>query len=156
MDAIDYNLILELQKDSRRSNRQLARLLGVSEATVRRRIKDLVDSHTIELTAVPDPSMVGMTMWGFMGLQVELSQVDAVADQLASYPEVQYVGICSGSYQILISVMFRSPERLALFITNELARIPGMIRTDTLVSLRSLKRTLGWLQADASSLVRPT
>ena len=41
MDQIDYNLIVELQKDSRRSNRQLARLLGISEATVRRRIKDL-------------------------------------------------------------------------------------------------------------------
>ena len=156
MDAIDYSLILELQKDSRRSNRQLARLLGVSEATVRRRIKDLVDSHTIELTAVPDPAMVGMTMWGFMGLQVEFSQVDAVAEHLASYPEVHYVGICSGSNQILISVMFQSPERLSRFITNELARIPGMIRTDTLLSLKVVKRTLGWLQPDATGLVRPT
>ena len=156
MDAIDYNLILELQKDSRRSNRQLARLLGVSEATVRRRIKDLVDSHTIQLTAIPDPYMVGINMWGFMGLQVELSQVDNVAEQLATYPEVHYVGICSGSNQILIGVMFQSPERLSQFITNELARIPGMIRTDTLVSLKSLKRTLGWLQPDASSLVKPT
>jgi len=155
MDAIDYNLILELQKDSRRSNRQLARLLGVSEATVRRRIRDLVDSHTIVLTAIPDPSMVGMTMWGLMGLQVELSQVDAVAEHLTSYPEVYYVGICSGSYQILISVMFRSAERLAEFITNELAGVPGMIRTDTLISLKAVKRTFGWLQPDASSLVRP-
>lgn len=155
MDAIDYNLILELQKDSRRSNRQLARILGVSEATVRRRIKDLVDSRTIELTAVPDPHMVGMSMWGFMGLQVELSQVDAVAEQLAGYPEVHYVGICSGSYQIMIGVMFQSPERLSQFITNELARIPGLIRTDTLVSLKVLKRTLGWLQPDASSLIKP-
>ena len=156
MDAIDYNLILELQKDSRRSNRQLARLLGVSEATVRRRIRELVDSHTVQLTAVPDPHMVGMTMWGFMGLQVELSQIDSVAEQLTDYPEVTYIGICSGSYQILIGVMFQSPERLSHFITNELARIPGMIRTDTLLSLKAVKRTLGWLQPDASSLVKPT
>jgi Lrp/AsnC family transcriptional regulator for asnA, asnC and gidA len=146
MDDIDYNLIVELQKDSRRSNRQLARLLGISEATVRRRIKDLVDTHTIELTAIPDPYKIGITIFGFMGLQVELSQVDAVAERLARYPEVQYVGICSGTNQILISLMLHSPERLSEFITTELSRIPGVIRTDTLINLKYLKRTFGWLQ----------
>ena len=146
MDQLDYQLIVELQKNSRRSNRQLAQVIGVSEATIRRRINDLTKSGLIELTAIPEPAKVGNSTHAFMYLQVELSKINKVAKELAKYPEVHYVGICSGVSNLLITVMLSSPLELSEFITLKLSRIPGIIRTDTSLHLRYEKRTFGWLQ----------
>jgi Lrp/AsnC family transcriptional regulator for asnA, asnC and gidA len=147
MDKFGNRLIMELQRNSRRSNRQLARVLGVSEATVRRRINEFVESKLIELTAVPDATKVGLTSWAYLNLRVELPQLADVAQKLVKYPDVHYVGICSGSYHLLVSVIFDSPVKLSQFITEELGKIEGIIRTDTVVQLRYEKRTFGWLDS---------
>ena len=120
-------------------------MLGVSEATVRRRINDLLESRTIELSAIPDPVKVGLSTVAFLQLQIDLSQLDTVGEALTKYPEVSYVGICSGSCHLFVTVMFPSPLELSEFITAELAKIPGIIRTDTLMHLRYEKRAFGWL-----------
>lgn len=155
MDKLGSRLIMELQRNSRRSNRQLARVLGVSEATVRRRISEYAESHLIELTAIPDANKVGLTSWAYLNLRVELPQLTAVAQRLAAYPDVHYVGICSGSYHLLVSVIFDSPFKLSQFITEELGRIDGIIRTDTLVQLRYEKRTFGWLDSSTPPFFFP-
>lgn len=102
LDQVDLRLIVELQKNVRNSNAELARLMNVSESTVRRRINRLVSSGTIMLTAVPDPIKMGYQTLAFIGLQVKLSQIEAVAKRLIPYPEVHYIGICSGSSDIII------------------------------------------------------
>jgi DNA-binding Lrp family transcriptional regulator len=146
IDELDYRIIVELQEDSRRSNRALARVLGVSESTVRRRIKDLITARTIELTAIPDPAKVGYPTHAFLQVQVDFSEVTRVAGVLVEYPEVHYVGICSGANQLLVTAMCRSPGELSDFITEELGKIPGIKRTETITHLKYEKRTFGWLQ----------
>jgi len=123
-------------------------VLGVSEATVRRRINDLLESRTIELTAIPDPAKVGLSTVAFLQLQIDLSQLDAVGKALTKCPEVNYVGVCSGSCHLFVTVMFPSHLELSEFITTELAKIPGILRTDTLMHLRYEKRAFGWLHPD--------
>ena len=55
LDSVDQKLIQALQADGRQSNVELAKLLGLSESTVRKRIKALVSKNIIRLTAVPNP-----------------------------------------------------------------------------------------------------
>jgi DNA-binding Lrp family transcriptional regulator len=149
MDDIDYRLVLELQNDPRKQNTELAQLLGVSEATVRRHIKDLVESGTITLTALPNLTKVGYKTRAFIGLQVEVSKVEGVAERLARYPEVHYLGFCAGAIDIFIWGLFSSTEHLSRFITTELGQIPGIMRMETMVQLRAVKATLGRLHPDA-------
>lgn len=152
LDKVDFDLILELQRNSRRSNRELASILAISEATVRRRIKGLTESGTIELAAIPFPPKIGLSTFAVVAMQVELSRIDAIAERLARYAEVHYVGICSGPNQLLITILAVSPEELSEFITNELGDISGIITTETMFHLKYLKRTLGWLQSGAYPL----
>jgi len=120
-------------------------VLGVSEATIRRRINELLESNTIELTTIPDPIKVGLSTIAFLHLQIDLSKLNTIAEALTKYPEVHYLSICTGSCHLLVTVMFNSPMQLSRFITKELGKIPGIIRTDTLMHLRYEKRALGWL-----------
>jgi len=149
MDRVDYHLIIELQKDSRRSNRELAQILNIGEATVRRRIQNLVTSGIIELAAVPYPHKIGYPTVAHVAMQVDLSRIDAIAERLVRYPELTYVGICSGANQILMTVLATSPGHLSEFITDRLGGISGVITTETIFHLRFLKRTLGWLRPGA-------
>ena len=150
MDQLDYRLVIELQENSRRSNRQIARVLGVSETTVRRRIDSLIGSKTIKLAAIPDPVKLGYPTYAFFHLQVDLSKIDSVAEALASYSQVLLVNSCSGTSQLMVSAIFRSPAELADFVTDELGKIEGIIRTETTMHLKFIKRTLGWVQHDSN------
>ena len=150
MDEIDLKLIDVLQIDGRASNTEMAKKLGISEATVSRRIHNLISSGTITITAVPEPYKIGYKTMAFIGVNVQLSEINNVAKKLAAYSQVHYVGLCSGSTDIFAWVLFRSPEELSDFVTNELAAIPGIIRTDTIIQLKLLKRTLGHLQFNNS------
>ena len=152
MDEIDYKLVFELQKEPRKQNTELAQLLGVSEATVRRHIRDLVESGTLKLTALPNLTKVGYRTRAFIGLQVEVSKVEAVAERIAQYPEVHFLIFCAGNVDIFIWALFSSTEHLSRFITTELGQIPGIMRMETMVQLRAVKSTLGRLHPDAISI----
>jgi DNA-binding Lrp family transcriptional regulator len=149
MDEIDYKLIFELQKDPRKQNTELAQLLSVSEATVRRHIRDLVESGTLKLTALPNLTKVGYKTRAFIGLQIEVSKVEAVAERIARYPEVHFLIFCAGHVDIFIWALFSSTEHLSRFITTELGQIPGIMHMETMVQLRAVKSTLGRLHPDA-------
>ena len=49
MDDLDINIIDILQKDGRASNAKIARGVGVSEGTIRRRLKKLIGDRTIQI-----------------------------------------------------------------------------------------------------------
>jgi len=75
-------------------------------------------------------------------IQAELPKVRSVAHRLAALPEVYFVGISTGNYDVFASAVFRSNEELLDFITGRLARIPGIVRTSTSSILRLVKRSL--------------
>jgi Lrp/AsnC family transcriptional regulator for asnA, asnC and gidA len=141
MDELDSQIIVELQRDLRLHNTRLAKILGVSEATIRRRINNLVSSGTISLTAIPDPIKVGYTVQAFIGLRTDPPKIESIAKKLAECSEVRYVDICSGNYDILIWVVGRSIEDLKNFIVRELAQFEGVINTETMIQLEYLKRS---------------
>ena len=143
MDQLDYQIITELQKDSRKKNRQIARALGVSETTIRRRINSLLESGTIQLTSIVVPDKIGYPIHAFMQMQIELSQTNSIIAELLQYPEVHYVCICSGEYQVLVVGMFMSPNQFSTFITEQVGKIHGIIRTETITHLKYAKRTYG-------------
>lgn len=145
LDQLDFDLILELQQDSRQSNAKLAKQLGVSEATVRRRVRRLVQEQFIKITAVPDPFKVGFDTVAFMGLRVQLAKLDGVAAALAAKPCVHYVGLATGRYDIIIWVILPSAGDLAKFLKEEVAMIDGIVSTETMMNLEIRKRSFGWL-----------
>ena len=129
-----------LQADGRASHAQMARELGVSEGTVRRRLARLLDERIIRVIAVAEPEQLGYHTSAFIGLQVDPSRVETVANQLAKLAETEHVAITTGSFDIFIWVNLASSEALAAFLHHKVGTVQGVRQTETFVSLETRKR----------------
>ena len=140
---VDRAIIEILQEDGRASHAEVARRLGVSEATVRRRLSKLRQDGVIRVVAIAEPEQLGYHTSAFIGLQVDPARVEAVATELAVLPEAEHVAITTGSFDIFVWVNVESAESLAAFLHGKIGKVRGVHRTETLVSLETRKRAAG-------------
>ncbi len=151
-DDLDRRIIGLLQQDGRRPNTEIAQLLGVTETTVRKRIGRLVSEQLIKVVAVPSPEVVGGTMSAIIGITADMKYLRSVGRALEALPQTRYVGYSTGPYDILIEVFFRSHEELLDLISARLARIPGIVKTDTSMILEVAKFAYEWEVPDEPGL----
>ncbi len=144
VDHVDRRIIGFLQKDGRMSNTAIARQLNVTETTVRKRITRLVDSGYINIVAVPTPMAVGMNLSAIIGISVNLTDMHAVSEALHSYPEVRYVGLSSGRYDIIVESFFVDQEHLLDFVSNQLGSLSGVTTVETSIILKVVKFSYEW------------
>ena len=148
MDELDRKLISLLQANGRASNIELAKDLGVSEGTIRRRFRTLVKDQIIRVVAIPDPVKLGQATTALIGLQIDPAAVEPAANELARIKEVQYCAITTGAYDVFLWVALPSPEELAAFLRIKVGNIAGVRRTETFVNLSIKKNPAGpsaWL-----------
>ena len=143
MDELDGRIIRLLQVDGRASNARIAREVGVSEGTVRRRLRNLIQGDVIKVIAVPNLEQMGYGTAALIGIQTDPGQVDEVADAMGALEEVHYVAITTGAYDIFAWVGVESPGRLGTFLRAQVGTIPSVKRTETFVNLSIKKRTYG-------------
>lgn len=139
LDELDLRLIEELEIDGRQTNAKLARSIGTSKATARRKLNTLLDDGIIKIVAVADPQAQGYKAVATMGIRVHPGEVDSVANKLASYESIRFVIITAGRYDIITWVMFRKSEDLSDFVRNELGNIPGLVSAETMIYLKIKK-----------------
>jgi len=143
MDELDLKVIGLLQVDGRASNANIARELGVSEGTVRRRLWRLIHEDVIKITAVPNLEKLGYATTALIGLKTQPGKADDVAEALARIEEVHYVAVTTGAYDVFLWVGLGSAESLGTFLHTKIAATEGMQRTETFVNLDIKKRTYG-------------
>ncbi len=139
IDKIDQEIMLDLQKNGRRSYMNLAKMLHVTEGTVRNRMKRLLDEGIIRVTAIPDLEKFGYGFMGIVGIQTRLADLRNVAERLAKYPNVCYLANVTGQYEFLAIVLTRSSKEFAAFMENVIPSIPSISRTETFVALNIYK-----------------
>ena len=143
MDNLDTKIVGILQKDGRASNAGIAREVGVSEGTVRRRLKRLVDEQFINVVALIDPSRLGYSSEAIVGIQVDPDKIDAVSETISELDEVSWVVVTTGSYDIFAWIAVESAGDLGDFLRYKLGEVNGVRRTETFVSLVVKKRSYG-------------
>ena len=139
MDKLNKKLIQELQGDGRKSYTKLAEILGVTEGTVRKRVKTMNKEGIINIRAVLNPNKVGYKLVCMMALQVNIADLHKVAETLAEKPNVYYLAFVTGRYDMLALVLARTPEELSNFIKEHISTMPSILRTETFVNLEILK-----------------
>lgn len=145
LDAIDTQIIRILQEDGRASNVEIARRVGVSEATVRKRLDRLLSDGVVHITAMPDPARIGLSTVTFIAMDVDLSQLDRIANRLASLNEVRTIYYTTGESDLVLEAWFSSSDELLRFLTHRIASIPGIHRTATSHVLRTIKDSSTWI-----------
>lgn len=127
-DDLDLKIIALLQQDGRLSTQEIARTLGATSSTVRKRIRRLEDTDTMRVVAVVDFGAAGYDVLLAIGVEVESRSAEAVGRDLAALPEVFSVNLTTGGFDIEILVGARSFDELAVFLHEQVARIDGIGR----------------------------
>ncbi len=143
MDELDRKIIALLQMDGRASNAKIAREVGVSEGTVRRRLRRLVQDDVVKVIAVPNLEKLGYGTTALIGLQTGPGRSDAVGDAIAAMEESHYVAVTTGAYDVFVWAGLESAEALGDFLRTKVGKIDGVQRTETFVNLSIKKRTYG-------------
>ena len=143
IDAIDEEIIRQLQTDGRRPYTQLAKVVGLSEAAVRQRVQRLLETGVMQVVAVTDPLSLGLRRQAMVGIKVQ-GDVRHVADVLAKLDEVVYVVLTAGSVDLLAEVVVASDDDLLHLLNDSIRSIPGVVATDTSIYLSLRKQTYQW------------
>jgi len=143
LDETSKRIIEQLQEDGRRAYASIGKAVGLSEAAVRQRVQRLLDSGVMQIVAVTDPLQVGFTRQAMIGLRVSGDMVD-VADRLAELPEVDYVVVTAGSFDVLVEVVCENDDHLLDLLTHRIRALPGVESTETFVYLKLRKQLYNW------------
>ena len=140
LDAVDRVIVEQLSRDARTSNRQIAQELGVTEGTVRARIKRMEEEKLIRITAVTNIDRFRDAALAYIWIEVERSaQNQAVAERLSEIRELGFVGVMMGRSDILAITMVRNTEHLAEFIHSRISPIEGVRRTESTLGVNFVK-----------------
>ena len=141
MDDLDRKITGLLQRNGRASNAYIARQVGVSEGTVRRRLKRLLQEGIIRIVGVPEPEQVGLDTEALVGIQADPDKLDQVASHVAALPQASLVSVVTGAFDVFAWVSLTSSEELGEFLRKRVGTIPGVRHTETFVSLGVRKRS---------------
>lgn len=145
LDTLDQRIIMALEDDGRRPYREIARDLGVAEATVRSRVQRLTQSGWIRITAVGDPLKLGVPVAAITLIRTRAGRSQQAAEALTAVPNVRFVGSSFGSADIIIQTLHPSIGALHEFVSERLPReIPGVESTETFQLARVHKSTWDW------------
>jgi Lrp/AsnC family transcriptional regulator, regulator for asnA, asnC and gidA len=139
LDDLDHKIIELLAHDARVSNRQIAVRLGVTEGTIRSRIKRLEDENCIRLTAVTSPLYTGSPKVMLIGVQLELGRLKSVCQALNAMSEIGCVIVTLGRFDVLAIGLFRTPEEVVNLANNRILALPGVRHVETSMAAKTLK-----------------
>jgi len=143
LDDTNKSIIEQLQRDGRMSYATLAKQIGLSEAAARQRVQRMLDTGVMQIVAVTDPLTLGFRRQVMIGMKVE-GDMRVVADQLAAIPEVDYVVVCAGGYDLLAEMVCVDDDHLLALLNEQIRTIPGVRSTETFVYLKLAKQTYAW------------
>lgn len=143
MDERDLEIVAMLQKDGRVPFTEIAKELGVAEGTVRNRVARLQENQTLQIVGMLDPHEMGYDAPAIIGLSIRPPHLEEAAEALAMLPEVSYLIMISGGFDLLVEVMCENRQCLATFLREKVQNIVGVQRTETFMILHTYKMSHG-------------
>lgn len=139
LDELDRQLIELLARDARVSNRKIASELGVTEGTVRGRIKRLQQDGLISFTAITGLQMASKSRLAFIRVQAEVERTREVARQIAELGPVNAVLVTMGSFNIMAMCLFDELDDLVEVASDRILAVPGVHHVETSIAVKTVK-----------------
>ena len=144
LDQLDCKMIELLQKDGRISNTEIAKKIGMSEATVRTRLNRLIQEEYIQIVAVSNPIKLGFKIVGNIRIHVEIKKMDNIIIELKKLKPLWFVVQTTGGTGIDTEFVAKSLDELNELIFEKINKIDGVIKTETSLFLNYIKRQYDW------------
>ncbi|WP_276941550.1 Lrp/AsnC family transcriptional regulator [Hallella colorans] len=145
IDNLDKKILLILSKNARIPFKDVAAECGVSRAAIHQRVQRLMEAGVITGSSFDvNPKSLGYTTCTYVGLNLERgSMYKNVVKRIIDIPEIVECHFTTGPYTMLIKAYARDNEQLMDLLNNRLQTIPGVVSTETLISLeQSVKREI--------------
>ncbi len=139
MDQLDYGILSRLQENGRKPYTEIAKELGVTEGTVRKRAARLIQDDVIRVIGLVDPLKVGFEAPAIIHVSVNPADQEAAALEIQSFPEVSYLLMVSGEFDLMVEVRCRDRNHLASFLREKLQKVEGVQRTSSTMVLHTYK-----------------
>ena len=139
IDSMDQHLISLLAENARQTSEALAKQLGVNPSTVRRRLQGLIKDGVIRIVALPEPDKIGLAFRAVVAFDVIHEKLDSVVEKLRLRPEVQWLSVTTGRFDVIAIVWFPSSEEFFTFLQTEVGALEGVRDTETFVCLHTGK-----------------
>jgi len=144
LDDLDKKILAHLQQEGRMTFVTLAAYLGVSEGTIRKRVKRLEESGVMKTVGVTDPLKMGLDTVAFIWFKVDRHYMDAVIAALENLEAVRYLSVTTGGYDLVAMVVLPNRNELVTLLNDQFARIEGIISTETSIVLQIHKQIYDW------------
>ncbi len=139
LDDLDFSILSCLQVDGRMSFTVIAEKLNVSIGTIRSRFNKLLEDGTISIIGRVDPDKVGFRSYAHIAVYVRPATLkEKVAQRITVMPEVSFLAMTSGDYDLEVDVMCKDNDALVEFV-NELSKIEGVYQTKTTIYFKVYK-----------------
>ena len=143
IDDISRAIIEQLQDDGRKSYALIGKAIGLSEAAVRQRVQKLTETGVMQVVAVTDPMQLGFDRQAMIGIKSN-GDTRETAELLSKMPEVDYVVLTAGSFDILVEVVCENDDDLIALLNSKIRSLPGVTSSETFVYLKLHKQFYNW------------
>lgn len=143
LDEVSKLIVEQLQLDGRKSYAEIGKVVGLSEAAVRQRVQKLNESGVMQIVAVTDPMRLGFNRQAMVGVKCT-GDVNKVAEMLSAIPQVDYVVLTAGGFDILVEVVCEDDEDLINLLNSNIRLLPGVVSAETFVYLKLHKQFYSW------------
>jgi len=152
-DDLDRAIVRMLKEDGRLPNLEIARRLDVSESTIRKRIRRLVQREGMRISAELDGDSRPTEMLFF--INTETGHRLGVAEKMAAFADVHYVALTTGGYDVVVRAAFRSDADALEFLVRHLESAEGVRSVQTGHVLKNLKMPAANAPAAHTTIVEP-
>lgn len=145
IDNLDRKILSILSKNARIPFKDVAAECGVSRAAIHQRVQHLIENSIITGSGFDvNPKCLGYSTCTYVGLNLERgSMYKDVVQRLLNIPEIVECHFTTGPYTMLVKLYARDNEQLMDLLNNKMQGIPGVVSTETLISLeQSIKREI--------------
>ncbi|WP_456366421.1 HTH-type transcriptional regulator LrpA [Thermococcus sp.] len=140
LDERDKVIIEMLTRDARTPFTEIAKVLGISETAVRKRVKALEEAGVIkQYTVVIDPSKLGYNLVSLTGVDTLPERIFEVANKLKEFDFVRRVYLTSGDHMIMTEVWAKNGQDLSDIISNKIGKIDGVTKVCPAIILEKFK-----------------
>ncbi len=145
LDEMDMEILGFLQENGKRSYTEIAKLLKVSEGTIRTRINRMLKDGVFEFIIHMDPNKIGLNVQVIIGISTKLGQQEQIARTLNQFQEVRFVGAFSGRHDLILQAYFKNNDDLVDFVNKDLAKMDGIISVDVSIELKQYKDCFSYI-----------
>ncbi|MFX0098074.1 MAG: Lrp/AsnC family transcriptional regulator [Candidatus Hodarchaeota archaeon] len=141
IDDTDLKILELLKQNSRMSFQEIAQEIEMTDVTVRRRVKDLVDKEVIKkFTIEVDSQKLGKGLCALIRLEMKVSEQKRIMNEIMKFnDEVEQAYYLAGKCGLWIKIDLDDMENLEEFLNDKLGPIDGITNIESCIVLKTLK-----------------